>query len=56
MRERPAAQWLTLFREDGNVAAAPYQTTQQMAYSQPERRNRKYRMTSTTIIPAITMG
>lgn len=29
MRERPAAQWLALFREDGNVAAAPYQTTQQ---------------------------
>lgn len=29
MRERPAAQWLALFRDDGNVAAAPYQTTQQ---------------------------
>ncbi len=29
MRERPAAQWLDLFRDNGNVAAAPYQTTQQ---------------------------
>jgi crotonobetainyl-CoA:carnitine CoA-transferase CaiB-like acyl-CoA transferase len=29
MRERPAADWLATFREDGNVAAAPYQTTQQ---------------------------
>lgn len=29
MRERPAAEWLAAFREDGNVAAAPYQTTQQ---------------------------
>ena len=29
MRERPAADWLATFRDDGNVAAAPYQTTQQ---------------------------
>jgi crotonobetainyl-CoA:carnitine CoA-transferase CaiB-like acyl-CoA transferase len=29
MRERPAGEWLAAFREDGNVAAAPYQTTQQ---------------------------
>lgn len=29
MRERPAADWLATFRKDGNVAAAPYQTTQQ---------------------------
>ena len=29
MRERPAADWLAAFRQDGNVAAAPYQTTQQ---------------------------
>lgn len=29
MRERPAAEWLDRFRADGNVAAAPYQTTQQ---------------------------
>ena len=29
MRERPAAEWLAAFRDDGNVAAAPYQTTQQ---------------------------
>jgi crotonobetainyl-CoA:carnitine CoA-transferase CaiB-like acyl-CoA transferase len=29
MRERPAADWLATFRENGNVAAAPYQTTQQ---------------------------
>lgn len=29
MRERTSAQWLAMFRADGNVAAAPYQTTQQ---------------------------
>lgn len=29
MREHTAAEWLEIFRQDGNVAAAPYQTTQQ---------------------------
>ena len=29
MRERPAAEWMKLFNASGNVAAAPFQTTQE---------------------------
>jgi crotonobetainyl-CoA:carnitine CoA-transferase CaiB-like acyl-CoA transferase len=29
MRERPAAEWMAMFNANGNVAAAPFQTTQE---------------------------